>query len=128
MRVEAHEQAFDVHWRAIFTWALEVEGLANAQRIVGLHASRAAVELLSIVLHKRRLIDEGFQVNHRWFKSGRVAERLPEFPQKSAILAKMVALEIACEALAYGTQKPVERTEEAIALLREIERALRGLL
>jgi len=44
MRVEAHEQAFDVHWRAIFTWALEVEGLANAQRIVGLHASRAAVD------------------------------------------------------------------------------------
>ena len=121
MRIDAHKDAFEVHKRAIFKWALEIEGLEKSQRIVGLHASRGILELLSILLHKNKLVDEGFQLNHRWFKSERVAERLPEFDSKREIITKIVKLENICETLSYGTEKPVSKTEEAIKLFQELE-------
>src|SRR3989344_618336 len=124
MRIESHRASFEVHKRAIFKWALEVEGLENAQRIVGLHASRGVIELLSIVLHTKNIIDEGFQINHRWFKSSKVGEKFPEFENKESVMNKIVRLENLCETLAYGTEKPVEKTEEAVKLFKEVEELL----
>lgn len=121
MKIESHKEAFEEHKNTIFKWALEVYGLDKSQRIVGLHVSRAAIELLSIYLHKNNLIDEGFQLNHRWFKSNKVSERLPEFPNKNRITKKMVELENLSESLSYGTQKPVDETKAAIKLFKEIE-------
>ena len=89
-----------------------------------MHASRGAVEILSIFLHKNRLIDEGFQLNHRWFKSEKAAEKLPEFPNKNYFIKKMVELEDLCETLSYGAQKPIEKAEEALKIFREIEKIL----
>ncbi len=111
MRIETHQEAFDVHKKAIFTWALEIEGIERAQRIVGLHASRGIIKLLGILLHKKQLIDEGFQVNHRWFKSPKVLQKFPAFPDKETILTKLMALELLCENLSYGTAKPVENAQ-----------------
>jgi len=124
MKLESHEESLEEHKNVIFKWALEVQGLERSQRIVGLHASRGAVEILSIFLHKNKLIDEGFQLNHRWFKSQKVAEKLPEFPNKNYFVKKMVELENLCETLTYGTQKPIEKTEEALKLFKEIEKIL----
>lgn len=121
MRIETHQEAFEVHRKAIFTWALEIEGIERAQRIVGLHASRGILELLGILLHKKKLIDEGFQLNHRWFKSEKVLQKFPPFPDKEIILKKMVALEVLGENLSYGAAKPIEKTEEAIELFKELE-------
>ncbi len=121
MRAEEHKEAFELHKRAIFKWAIEIEGLEKSQRIVGLHASRGTLELLAVLLHKKKLVDEGFQLNHRWFKSEKVASKLPDFENKKEIISKMVKLENLCEALAYGTQKPVSRTEEGIKLFKELE-------
>lgn len=121
MKIEEHQEAFETHKRAIFKWAIEVEGLEKSQRIVGLHASRGMIELLSILLHKKKLVDEGFQLNHRWFKSEKVAGKLPDFENKKEIISKMVKLENLCEALAYGAQKSVSRTEEGIKLFKELE-------
>ena len=128
MRIESHRASFEVHKRALFKWALEEEGLENAQIIVGLHASRGIIELLSILLHTKNIIDEGFQINHRWFKSNKVREKFPEFKNKETIIAKMVELENLCETLAYGTEKPIEKTEEAIKLFKELEDILTGML
>lgn len=128
MRIESHKASFEVHKRAIFKWALEVEGLENAQRIVGLHASRGIIELFSIVLHTKNIIDEGFQINHRWFKSSKVGEKFPEFENKESIIIKIIELENLCEALSYGTEKPVEKTEEAIKLFKELEETLTRML
>lgn len=125
MRVETHQEALETHRRAIFTWGLEIEGLEKAQRIVGLHASRGIIELLSIFLHTRKLVDEGFQLNHRWFKSEKVARRLPEFPEKEVIVKKLILLENLCEHLAYGTPKPAVKTEEAIKLFQELEELIK---
>lgn len=121
MKIEEHKEAFETHKRAIFKWAIEMEGLEKSQRIVGLHASRGIMELLSMLLHKKKLVDKGFQLNHRWFKSEKVASKLPDFEDKKEIISKMVKLENLCEALAYGAQKPVIKTEEGIKLFKELE-------
>lgn len=88
MKIEDHQKALDEHKEVLFKWALDFKGLENSQRIIGLHTSRAAIELLSIFLRKNKLISRGFQVNHRWFKSKKVSDRLPEFKDKDAIIEK----------------------------------------
>lgn len=123
-----HVEAFEVHKRAIFKWALEVEGLEKSQRIIGLHASRGIVELLSPFLHKKKLVDEGFQLNHRLFKSDKMESKLPDFENKANIIAKMVKLENLCETLSYGTQRPIEKTKEAISLFVELEEILNKMI
>ena len=124
MKLESHEESVEEHKNIICKWALEVQGLEKSQRIIGLHASRAAIDILSIFLHKNKLVDDGLQLNHRWFKSEKVVEKLPEFPSKNSIIKKMVELENLCETLTYGTQKPVEKTEKALKLFREIDGVL----
>lgn len=106
-------EAFEEHRETIFKWALDVKGIEKSQRIVGLHASRGIAELLSAYLHKMRLIDEGFQINHRWFKSeASASNKLPEFKDRDKIIKKVSELETLCESLAYGSPKPVKATKK----------------
>ena len=93
-----------------------------------MHASRGVIELLAVFLHKKRLVDEGFQLNHRWFKSDKVLLKLPEFKNKKEIVSKMIELENLCETLAYGSQKPLSKTEKALRLFAEIENSLNDIL
>ncbi|GFO96185.1 hypothetical protein ig2599ANME_0372 [groundwater metagenome] len=85
MKEEDHLKAYQEYKDNIFMWALEIRGLEKSQRTVALNASRAMVELLSVYLHRKKLVDEGFQLNHRWFKSGKVSEKLPDFENKEAV-------------------------------------------
>ena len=128
MKTESHIEAFEEHKETIFEWALDIHGIEKSQRIVGLHASRGIVELLSAYLHKKKLIDEGFQLNHRWFKSEKVSERLPEFENKAEVLKKMVRLENMCENLSYGAKKPAETTEKLLSLFTEIENMIMSMM
>ena len=128
MKEEEHYKAYEEHKEAIFKWALEIKGLGKSQRIVGTHASRAIVELFSAFLHKKKLVDEGFQLNHRWFKTENVSERLPEFKNKNEIIKKMAALENSSEALSYGTPRPIEKTKEVITLFNELEERIRVMM
>ncbi len=121
MKIEDHLKAFDEHKEIIFRWALDVRGIENSQRTVGLHASRAIAELLSAYLHQKQKIDEGFQINHRWFKSKKIVDKLPEFENKDDVVDKMMELENICEYLSYGSPKPVEKIEEALKLFKELE-------
>ncbi len=127
MRVDEHLAAYQEHRDTIFKWALEIQGLEKSQRTLGLNASRGIIELLAVFLHKNKLIDEGFQLNHRWFKSPKVAERLPDFKGKGKIIKELVALENLCETLAYGTQKPLETTKEAIERFTALEKDIKEL-
>lgn len=128
MNPETHEEAFEVHKRTIFSWALETEGIDKAQRIVGLHAARGIIELLSTFLHKKGLIKAGAQLNHSWFKSEKVMNKLPDFENKIEIIQKLVKLENLCEVLTYGKKQPLSETENAIALFNELEGLLRKRL
>lgn len=128
MKTEDHLEAFEEHKTTIFKWALNTYGISRSQRIVGLHASRGIVELLSAYLHKQKLIDEGFQINHRWFKTDKVSEKLPEFENKNRIINKIVELELLSEQLSYGSPKPAEMIEKALSVFKDIENEIRELM
>ena len=126
MKIESHLESYKEHRETIFDWALKVKGLKNSQRIVGTHASRAIIDLLAVYLLKRSLIDPGMQINHRWFKSKRVMEKLPEFEGKEKICGDMIKLELLCEDLTYGSPKSEEKIKEAIILFNKIESELKN--
>lgn len=128
MKEEDHLKAYQEYKDNIFSWALEIRGLEKSQRTVGLNSSRAIVELLSVYLHRKKLVDEGFQLNHRWFKSEKVSEKLPDFKNKSELLKNMIALENSSEALAYGAPKSKENIKEIIWLFNESEKIILGIL
>lgn len=127
MKEEEHEKAFREHKETIFDWGLEHRGISNSQRIVGLNASRAIVELLSLYLHRKKLVNSGFQINHRWFKSKKIYQKIPDFESRDEILDRMIKLEMICEKISYGKSKPIEDVEEAIELFNELENKIRKL-
>ncbi|MFH1592090.1 MAG: hypothetical protein ABIB47_01850 [Candidatus Woesearchaeota archaeon] len=126
MKLETHLISFKEHKETIFEWALKIKGLKNSQRIIGTHTSRAIIDLLAAYLLKRNLISPGIQINHRWFKSSRVSEKLPEFDNKKEVLQKMIKLELLCEDLTYGAIKPEENIKKAILLFKELENELQN--
>ena len=126
MKEEEHLSAFEEH-RAVIDWAID-RGIERSQRIIASHASRGALELLSYYLHKLNMIDPGFQINHRWFKSPQVGNRLPEFEKKGLILPRLVRLENVCENLTYGSQKQANDIKEIVELFNEVERLLNELM
>ena len=127
MKQEEHEESFKEHRETIFRWALEVKGMENSQRIIGLHASRAIIDLLSIYLLKKGKISPGKQINHRWFKSLKVYDKIPDFLNKKQIIGKIVDLELLCEKLTYGSKRPETEVKTALELFNEIENKIRGL-
>lgn len=128
MKPESHLEAFEERKDTLFKWALEVRGLEKSQRIVGDNASKAIVELLSAYLHKKRKVEEGFQINHAWFKSERVSDRFPEFEGKALVMRKLMELEKLCENLSYGAPKPLEKARHALDLFRELEILIKGMM
>ena len=124
MKIENHLESFKEHKETIFDWAIGIKGLKASQRIVGTHASRAMIDLLAVHLLKRNLIDAGTQINHRWFKSKKVFERLPEFNNKKQILSQIIELELICEDLTYGSPKSEEKIKQEINLFNKLEKQL----
>ncbi|MBI3034926.1 hypothetical protein HYY71_01255 [Candidatus Woesearchaeota archaeon] len=127
MKIKEHEESFNEHKETIFRWALEVKGIENSQRIIGLHTSRAIIDLLSIHLLKKEKISPGKQINHRWFKSLRASGKIPNFPNKKQIVEKIVELELLCEKLTYGSKRPETEAKKALDLFHELESKIRGL-
>lgn len=127
MLYEDHLAAYREHRLVVFEWALRVQGLENSQRIVGLHASRGIVELFSAYLHQKNLITPGAQINHRWFKSKTVLERLPTFPDREAVVGLMVELEVQSENIAYGAPKAREEIEGILELFINTESTIVNL-
>ena len=127
MKTEEHEESFKEHRETIFRWALEVKGMENSQRIIGLHASRAIIDLLSIYLLKKGKISPGKQINHRWFKILKVYGKIPDFLNKKQIIGKIVELELLCEKLTYGSKRPETEVKTALELFNELENKIRGL-
>ena len=125
MKIESHLESFREHKETIFDWAIKIKGLKDSQRIIGMHASRAIIDLLAVYLLKNNLIDSGMQLNHRWFKSKKVTERLPEFEGKNETLSKMIELELLCEDLTYGSPKPENQIKKAVEIFRELEKKLK---
>lgn len=126
MKIENHLESFNEHKETIFDWAVKVKGIKNSQRVIGLHASRAIIDLLSIYLIKRNLISTGMKINHRWFKSEKVNENLPEFEKKEEICGQITKLELLCEDLTYGAPKTEKKINEALELFNKLEEQLKN--
>lgn len=124
MKIQDHLESFNEHKDTIFVWGIETKGLEKSQRIIGLHASRAILDLLSIKLQKEHKITSGKQLNHRWFKSISVKEKLPEFENNDKIIPRIIQLELLCENLSYGSKKPVTEIQKAVELFNELENEL----
>ena len=63
------------------------------QKIIAFCASEASTNLFASFLHKKKLIEEGFNVNHRFFSSEKTAERIFSF-----VFRYFPCLSFACDA------------------------------
>jgi hypothetical protein len=97
--------------------------LVERQKIIGFAASEAAVNLLAVFLHKKNLIEPGFNVNHRYFASLKMAENAfnLDFPSKNKILNRLVSQESYRNKLCYGKEKNAEIVNSAIKNLFELK-------
>jgi len=123
MQPEIHERAFRSVKRTILDWAIRSMDVDEAQRTVGHLASRGMAELLTAYLHRTDRLSPGGFVNHRWFRSVKMAEaHLPTFPNRARLIADMVRLELECDKLAYGRPVTAEKLQEVVRLFIELER------
>lgn len=92
--------------------------LFERQKIVGFDVSEASVNIFELYLHRKNLITEGYNVNHRFFSSKKMADdRFPfPFPKKDQIISYMVDIENTTTKLCYGKSKRLEDVEKAIKL------------
>ncbi|MAG02189.1 hypothetical protein CMI42_02535 [Candidatus Pacearchaeota archaeon] len=126
MKKEDHINAYNEH-RDTLNWAIN-KGTSKSQRTIGIHASRAIIELFSAYLHEKSLISIGFQINHRWFKSDKVSERFPDFELKDLIIKKLIDLELLAENLIYGSPKKEDEIKNILKKFNEIERMLINII
>ncbi len=100
--------------------------LFESQKIVGFDLSEAATNLFELYLHKKSLITEGFNVNHRFFASMKRAEEkfaFP-FPEKPAVLQNLVSIEGITTKLCYGKTMKLEDVETAVRLFFELKKII----
>lgn len=99
---------------------------AERQKIIGFSASEAAVNLFAIFLHKKKIVEPGFNVNHRYFGSLKMAESSFnfDFPDKNKILNLLVSQESYRNKLCYGKEKSVDIVDSAIKNLFELKNVI----
>jgi len=105
---------------------IRAKNLFERQKIIGFDVSEAATNLFEMYLHKKNLITEGFNVNHRFFSSMKRAEEKFkfDFPGKQSILEYLVRIEELTTKLCYGKSKRLEDVEMAIKLFFELKELL----
>lgn len=105
---------------------LRKNDVVRAQKIVGFAASEAATNLFAALLHKKKLISEGFNVNHLFFSSQKQAElRFDlDLPEKTTLLTLLVKQEGFREKLCYGRQKDEKIVLSAIENFYKIKELL----
>ena len=105
---------------------LRAETAVKRQKLVGFACSEASCDLLAILLHKKNLIDPGFNINHRFFASVKIAERRFnfDFPSKRELISLLVKQDEYRTLLCYG--KPKEQNDVTLCIknLFEIKRII----
>lgn len=100
--------------------------IVKRQKIIGFSVSEAATNLFAIFLQKNKFLDPGFNVNHRFFSSERIAKKtFPfEFPKKEKIISHLTKIEDYRNRLCYGRDKDAKEVQEAIKLLFSLKEIL----
>ena len=96
--------------------------LIERQKIIGFAASEAAVNLFALLLRKKSIVESGFNVNHRYFASQRIAERRFDFhiPKKIELIKLLVDQENYRNKLCYGKDKKANIVSSAVENLFKI--------
>ncbi|MBI4181639.1 MAG: hypothetical protein HY520_01570 [Candidatus Aenigmarchaeota archaeon] len=104
--------------------------LVERQQIIGFSASEASCNMLALFLHKRAIISPGFQVNHGYFRSEKLArEKIDvDFPEKKRILELLVRQEHFRYQLWYGRAREKSVVEEAIRNMFSLKELIEGEL
>ena len=100
--------------------------IVKRQRNIGFNTSAAAVDMLEIFLHQKKLIESGFLLKHEWFKAkNKLQEKLPfDFINKQAILELMYFIESNRDPLCYGVPKDENVVREVLLKFDKLKRAL----
>ena len=122
MRQESHLKALKESLEVIEE-SIE-KGIEQRQRTIGFSASAACVDMLSLFLHKKSLIDPGFIIKHEWFNSpNTLAEKFPfEFPQKKMIFKCIISIEEKRNLLCYGKPQQKETIEKIIENIHTLKK------
>ena len=90
--------------------------LSKRQKLIGFSTSEASTNLFARLLHKKELINPGFNVNHRFFASLQKAKDKFdfEFPNKEEILVLLVGQENFREKICYGKSKEDTLVKNAV--------------
>ena len=123
--IEAHKESVRVLIEDIKE-KLRAEIAVERQKLIGFSCSEASCDLLVVLLHKKNLINPGFNINHRFFSSIKTAEvRFNfEFPSKNKLISLLVKQEEYRDILCYGKPKRKEPVIKCIENLFEIKRII----
>lgn len=105
---------------------LRADITTKRQKLIGFACSEASCELLAILLHKSNLIDPGFNIDHRFFASEKIAKNKFsfEFPSKSKLLLLLIKQETYRNLLCYGKPKDKTLVTECIENLFGIKKLI----
>ena len=98
--------------------------LIERQKIIGFAASEAAVNLFALLLRKKALVEPGFNANHRFFASQRIAEKRfmkLDIPKKGELINLLIDQESYRNKLCYGKSKDEKIVQDAIKNIFEIK-------
>ncbi len=104
--------------------------LVERQKIIGFSASEAAVNLFAWLLHKKNLVEPGFNINHRYFASEKIAKNKFNFdiPEREKVIGLLVNQENYREKLCYGKEKEANIINSAIKNLFQIKELIESIL
>ena len=96
------------------------------QKIIGFSVSEASTNLFAIFLHKNKLINPGFNINHSFFVSKKRAEETFnfDFVNKEEILNLLFRIEELRNRLCYGREKEASEANEAVEKLFKLKKVL----
>ena len=104
MKIETHKEALAEYMMHI---EQAKHSLENSKRLLLMICSQAALEAVSILLHKLKFLDESAAVKHNWLDSKKFWADLPDF-NKKPMISKLAAEIERNRALAYGTLKSIK--------------------
>ncbi|MBU4070125.1 MAG: hypothetical protein KJ646_04035 [Nanoarchaeota archaeon] len=100
--------------------------LLERQEVIGFSASELSSNLFAIFLHKKNLINLGFNMNHRFFASVKRANSVFdfEFKNKNKIIELMIKQEEFRNKLCYGKAENIEIVKKALENLNELKQEI----
>ncbi len=102
---------------------VKADTIVEMQKLIGFACSEAACDMFALMLHRKHHIAPGFNVNHRFFASQRIAGKRFgfDFPHKNTLLDLLVRQENFRILLCYGRERDRQVVEDCIRNVYQIK-------